>query len=96
MSIKQSRILLALIILLLSTVSLALAQGPDDILDWWTVDSGGGTWASADGQYVLDGTVGQPDARVWRDGDYTLTGGFWNSGAPPGYEIYLPLVLGDA
>lgn len=71
-----------------------LAQGPDGTLDWWTVDGGGGRWASADGQYVLHGTVGQPDARVWSDGDYTLAGGFWGGGAAAAMRhVYLPLVV---
>ena len=73
----------------------ALTQAPDDTLDWWTVDGGGGRWASADGQYVLQGTVGQPDAQVWGHGAYTLVGGFWHGGAPTGHKLYLPLITRD-
>ena len=44
-------------------------------LDWFTIDSGGGT--SAGGNYTLSGTIGQPDAGTLSGGDYTLEGGFW-------------------
>jgi hypothetical protein len=45
-------------------------------IDWSTIDGGGGT--SAGGDYVLEGTIGQPDAGpASSGGDYTLQGGFW-------------------
>ena len=72
----------------------ALFNGSGYTLDWWTVDGGGGTWSDAGGQYELNGTSGQPDAGVWSDDDYTLTGGFWSSGEVE-YSAYLPLVLKD-
>jgi len=80
---------------LLMVATTALAQEPDYALDWWTVDGGGGRWASADGQYALNGTIGQPDACVWSDGEYTLVGGFWGGAAagPVEHDIYLPLVI---
>jgi len=90
---RLKRIVLVVLLLgLLALTATVQADGPIYTLDWWTVDGGGGRWASADEQYVLDGTVGQPDARVWSDGDYTLAGGFWG-GAAVAYNIYLPLVL---
>jgi hypothetical protein len=82
---------LALAVLLL-LAGAALANGPGYTLDWWTVDGGGGTWSDTGGQYELNGTVGQSDAGVWGDGDYTLTGGFWGGGAVQ-YRICLPLVV---
>jgi hypothetical protein len=109
MRMRTGMALLALAALLL-LAGAAWANGPSYTLDWWTVDGGGGTWSDAGGQTVLDGTAGQPDARVWGDGDastpppervggrlstgYTLTGGFWG-GAAVQYRIYLPLVLRD-
>ncbi len=44
-------------------------------INWFTVDGGGGT--SAGGDYVLSGTIGQPDAGEMAGGDYHLSGGFW-------------------
>jgi hypothetical protein len=44
-------------------------------IDWYKVAGGGG--ASANGQFSLTGTVGQPDAGAMRAGNYSLTGGFW-------------------
>lgn len=81
--------LLALLLL----VGAAWANSPAGYTsDWWTVDGGGGTWSSTGGQYVLNGTIGQPDACVWDNGGYTLTGGFWGGGVAQ-YRVYLPLVL---
>ena len=72
-------------------VSTALAQSGEYALDWWTVDGGGHTFTSGEG-YSLGGTVGQPDAAMWTDGEYTLAGGFWGGFAAQ-YNVYLPLVL---
>lgn len=45
-------------------------------IDWSTLDGGGGR--SAGGGYVLEGTIGQPDAGpALRGGTYELHGGFW-------------------
>lgn len=63
------------IILLLLLVSAANA---DYNIDWHTVDGGGGQ--SSGGQYVLTGTIGQPDASYSYGGDYELLGGFWPGG----------------
>jgi hypothetical protein len=63
----------------------ALAGGdppppPTYDLDWFTVDTGGGT--STFGDYSLSGTIGQPDAGLVLAGaGYGLTGGYW---AAPG------------
>jgi hypothetical protein len=45
-------------------------------LDWFTLDSGGGT--STGGVYSVSGTIGQPDAGVMSGGPFTLVGGFWS------------------
>ena len=69
------RTLLALAALLL-LASVALAQFGDGYdLSWWTVGGGGATFSTGGG-YSLGGTVGQPDAGVLIDSDYTLVGGF--------------------
>jgi len=47
-------------------------------LTWSTIDGGGGQ--SSGGQYVLTGTIGQPDADWSSAGDYELLGGFWPGG----------------
>jgi hypothetical protein len=46
---------------------------------WSTIDSGGGV--SSGGQYIIRGTIGQPDAGYSEGGNYELLGGFW-SGEP--------------
>ena len=47
-------------------------------LSWSTIDGGGGT--SSNGDFVLSGTIGQPDAD-WSNGEeYELLGGFWPGG----------------
>jgi hypothetical protein len=57
-------------------------------IDWYKVAGGGGT--SSNGQYIVSGTIGQPDASsAMSSGQYSVTGGFWSlisvvqsSGAP--------------
>ncbi len=83
--------LLALVWLLFVPVAWAQEEGYD--LDWWTLDGGGASSPSGTG-YTLGGTVGQPDAAVWQDAGYTLSGGFWLTGpAVAGYEVFLPVVI---
>ena len=53
------------------------AAGADFDLTWHTVDGGGGT--SSGGDFVLRGTIGQPDAGDLSGGDFTLRGGFWQT-----------------
>ena len=89
----RSRLPLALVLVLLLALaaSLALAAAAYD-LSWWTVDAGGG--ASSGGPYVLQGTLGQPDAGTLSGGPYVLQGGFWGgAGATAGFGLYLPLIL---
>lgn len=45
-------------------------------IDWHTIDGGGGT--SANGQFAVSGTIGQPDAGTLAGGQYALQGGFWS------------------
>jgi hypothetical protein len=45
-------------------------------ISWHTMDGGGG--ASTGGIYMLEGTIGQPDAgETLQGGAYDLQGGFW-------------------
>ncbi|HTV39899.1 MAG TPA: hypothetical protein VMF08_04950 [Candidatus Sulfotelmatobacter sp.] len=45
-------------------------------INWYKIAAGGGI--SANGQYSLTGTIGQPDASTpMTGGNYSLTGGFW-------------------
>jgi hypothetical protein len=45
-------------------------------IDWYTIESGGGT--SASGAFSLTGTIAQPDAGAMSGENYTLAGGFWS------------------
>jgi len=45
-------------------------------IDWHTIAGGGGT--SSNGQYVVTGTIGQPNTGTMYGGNYSLTGGFWS------------------
>lgn len=74
----KNKVLTALlgVLVLLST---AQAQsGGDYILEWSTIDGGGGQ--SSGGPYVLTGTIGQPDAGEMTGGPYEVLGGFWPGG----------------
>ena len=54
------------------------ARGVD--VRWWTIDGGGGRVRG--GGFVLDGSVGQPDAGHASGGDFHLAGGFWAAPDP--------------
>jgi hypothetical protein len=89
---KRISIIVLLLVCLALIAGLAHAAGGYG-LDWWTVDGGGG--ASAGGNYLLSGTIGQPDAGpALTGGNYHLEGGFWG-GALSGnaqLKVYLPVV----
>lgn len=92
---KPRRVFMVAFVLLITLFSLAgLARGQIDeyILNWWTVDGGGGS--SKGNGYTLNGTLGQPDAgTVATGGGYTLAGGFWHGGgaALAQMKVFLPL-----
>jgi hypothetical protein len=50
----------------------------DYSISWQTIDGGGGTYSG--GQYVLTGTIGQPDAASSAGAQYEILGGFWPGG----------------
>jgi hypothetical protein len=70
----------------------AKSSGGPYVLDWWTVDGGGGL--STGGVYSLRGTIGQADAVRAACGAYQLAGGFWASPGRAGscYQN-LPLIM---
>lgn len=82
-------ITLFLLLVLLTVASLTLAQGNNFTLDWWTVDGGGGM--SSNGRYILQSTIGQPDAGEMGNGRYNLLSGYWDG--PSQYDVYLPVVI---
>ena len=51
------------------------AQSDNFAIDWFTIDSGGGT--SADALYSVSGTAGQPDVGSLADDTFAISGGFW-------------------
>jgi len=60
---------------ILLSLSVFGQSGGDYILEWSTIDGGGAQ--SSGGQYMLTGTIGQPDADWSVGGNYELLGGFW-------------------
>ena len=77
MDMRKTKLLLILGIAFL-TIFVPVAYGDYQIV-WSTIDGGGGQ--SSGGKYVLNGTIGQPDAGYSESGNYELLGGFW-PGAP--------------
>ena len=68
------RIFLGALWLLFSQAALHAQQYS---IDWFKVAGGGGS--SGNAQYVLSGTIGQPDASsTLSGGSYSLIGGFWS------------------
>jgi hypothetical protein len=64
----------------LSILVTTIAFAQPFVIDWFTIDGGGGT--STGGPYSLTGTIGQPDAGTLGGGNYTLVGGFWGGVIP--------------
>ena len=63
--------------LALALICPGVISGQGYLLDWSTIDGGGGT--STGGIYSVSGTIGQPDAGgAMSGGNYSLTGGFWS------------------
>ncbi len=65
-------------------------------INWFTVDGGGGTSASNDGQFSVSGTVGQPDVgrSSSNDGQFQVFGGFWQPAASCGCRLNIALANG--
>ena len=62
-------------ILIAAALTALSASAQSYSIDWYKV-AGGGT--SSNGQYTVNGTIGQPDASgALTGGNYSLTGGFW-------------------
>jgi hypothetical protein len=85
--------ILSLVVLLATLAETGIRAAPDSpadgyIIDWWTVDGGGGTSQSS--AYTLMGIAGQPDPGVSYGGAYNLKGGFWGSVVK--HSIYIPLL----
>ena len=77
-SLLQKAMITFLVMCLLLSTSALGETGRQYNLTWSTIDGGGGT--SSGGQYVLVGTIGQPDAAYSAGGNYELLGGFWIGG----------------
>jgi len=89
---KRLLIVVSLITFLLLTIQAVRAAGDASYtLDWWTVDSGGGTIQN--GSYVLSGTVGQAEPGSLHGGEYSLVGGFWAVLQEAWKEVFLPIIL---
>ena len=59
----------------------AVSSGGEFELRRTTIDSGGGQ--SQGGGFVLQGTIGQPDAgQAMQGGNFSLRGGFWTPSQP--------------
>jgi len=83
-------VIFLLVLLLLTLQTVRAANDATYTLDWWTVDSGGGT--SQGGVYSLSGTVGQAEPGSLHGGEYSLVEGFWAILQEALKEVFLPLV----
>jgi len=89
---KKWILLIMSILILVSVTSIAFASsGGNYVLDWYTMDGGGGT--SSGGDYEISGTIGQPEAGSMSGGDYDVVGGFWASVSQFFHDLFLPLIM---
>jgi len=93
MSNKKKIMVIFVVCALLST-TIALAAG-DYQINWWTVDNGGGSSQSVGGQYLLQGSIGQPLTGFSTGGEYILSSGFWHGigAAIQEFMVHLPMVI---
>ena len=101
LSRKVSVLLLTCCLLLAVTLPTFAQSGGAYDLSWWTIGSSG---VSSGGSYILNGTIGQPEAGpLMKDnnGRFTLTGGFTDIAANPPIvppldeKVYLPIILNN-
>jgi hypothetical protein len=92
---KQTTIVLAVTLvcsLLLASIAMA-STTQSYAITWWTIDNGGATFSTG-GNYVLGGTMGQPDTTIMSSDRFILAGGLWQSSIMVAHHrIYLPVVL---
>ena len=88
---KRVLIIALVLLVLLASSMLVLAQADDFSLTWYTID--GGATFSQGGDFGLSGTIGQPDTGVLSGGEFALLGGFGGGDSPSTKQhLYLPLV----
>ncbi len=75
---KSAKITILAFVICVSGSVVFASSGAQYILEWSTIDGGGGT--SSGGQYTLTGTIGQPDAGYMYGGQFDLDGGFMTGG----------------
>ena len=79
MIVNNKLVFVAALICLLFSAQLQAQTGGDYELVWSTIDGGGVRSIGQD--FVLIGTIGQPDAGQMNGGDFELYGGFWPGGS---------------
>jgi hypothetical protein len=89
---KPKRVWMVIVLLaaILLITGVATANSSSYVLDWFTIDGGGGMLTSTG--YQVSGTTGQPDAGNLSAGGYQLSGGFWPGFDPARQLVYLPFV----
>ncbi len=75
MKVKITLAGMVIVMVALVAGSVLAQSGGGYNLPWSSID--GGSAVSSGGEYVLRGTIGQPDAGNLTGGGYTLAGGFW-------------------
>jgi hypothetical protein len=71
----KSQLRMQLVLAMCACLAATTAGSADYAVTWWATAGGGGT--STAGNYVISGTVGQPDTGCSTGGSYTVEGGFW-------------------
>lgn len=85
--------LLAMWLLVAGVLAAPAAQAA---LPWQVISSGGGDTSST--HYILNGSVGQPVVGAVGSVTYRFGAGYWYGigevvPMPPGYKVYLPLIV---
>lgn len=89
---KMKAIVLALVLLVLIVSNASAAVNALE-LPRYVISAGGGRVTA--GNYVLEGTIGQPVAGVVSQGNFDLCSGFWCSSNIPTelLKIFMPFIM---
>ncbi len=92
---KEAALLVALLCGLLVTGVAWAMSSASYAINWDVIGGGGGPISSA--SYAVNSTMGQAAIGFKTSSNYQLGSGYWYGVAapapPPGYRIYLPIVL---
>jgi hypothetical protein len=89
---KRAAVLMLSLLCVALVASLALARSSLNLRIPWDVVAGGGH-RMASAHYAIEGTMSQTAIGPTGSTSFQMEAGYWYGAAPPGYGIFLPVVM---